>query len=146
MDEKDRKIIDILTEDSSLSSRQISRKTGLPVTTVHNRLKKLREDGIIKRYTIELDHKKLGKTFAALVHVSCNYDVLRSEKSDQHKLAREISRLPGVEKVDIVTGSTDMIVRVRTSDVEEYDTFLFKRLQAIPGIEDTQTFVIINEG
>ena len=146
MDEKDRKIIGILFEDSSLSSRQISRKTGMPVTTVHNRVRRLREEGVIKRYTIETDSRKLGKTFAALIHVSCNYDLLRSAKKDQHQLAAEIRRLPEVEHVDIVTGTSDLVVRARTRDVEDFDRFLFKRLQTIPGISGTRTFVIINEG
>ncbi len=145
MDDKDRKIIGILREDSSLSSRQISRKTGMPVTTVHNRLRKLREDGIIKKYTVILDHRKLGRGFAALIHVSCSYDTLRSGRKDQHQLAAEIMRLPEVEHVDIVTGSTDLIIRVRTEDVESFDRFLFKKLQTMPGIADTKTFVVISE-
>ena len=58
MDEKDEQILQILLINSKLSTHQISKKTGIPITTVHNRIKKLTKKGIIKGYTIVIDHKK----------------------------------------------------------------------------------------
>lgn len=144
MDKKDEKILEILKSDSSLTTRQIAKKTAIPITTIHNRIRKLKKDEIIKQYTIKLDHKKLGKHFLALVLVSCDYKVLREKHKDQHDLVHEMARLPEVEHVEIVTGSVDMVLRVRTKDVEEYDEFLFKKFQVIPGVERTQSLVVIN--
>jgi len=145
MDKKDEKIIEMLKKDSSLSTRRIAAKTGMPVTTVHNRIKKLKAGGIIKAYTVLLDHKKTGKAFAAVIHVSCDYKALMREKKDQHMIADEIKALSEVEHVDIVTGPTDIIVKVRTRNVEAFDSFLFTKLQKIPGISETTTFVVISE-
>jgi len=145
LDEKDLKIIEILKEHSDYTTRQIAKKTLLPVTTIHNRIKKLKKDGIIKKFTVELNHQKLGKSFLVIILVSVDYKSLRELKKDQHQLAKEIGFLPEVEKVDIVTGGTDLIVKARVKDVQEYDHFLLKKFQKISGIDKTQSLVVIHE-
>ncbi len=145
MDEKDEKILQYLKKDSSLTTRQISKKTLLPVTTVHSRIKKMEKDGTIKQYTLKVDHKKLGKTFTAILLISCNYRVLREGRKDQHTLVGELMKFPEVESADIVTGATDIVIKVRTCDVEAFDEFLFKKLQIVPGVEKTQSLVVISE-
>ena len=145
LDEKDKKILEILKENGDYTTRQIAKKTLFPQTTIHNRIKKLRRLGVIKKYTIELDHKKIGRGVGALILVNCEYDSLRAQKKDQHDLAKEILRLPEVEKVDIVTGAIDMVVRVRVRDIEAYDTFLLKKFQRIKGIDRTQSLMVIHE-
>jgi len=145
MDEKDWKIVEILKEHGEYTTRQIAKKTLLPATTIHNRIKKLKEEGIIKKFTLELDSKKIGKQFTAIVLVSCDYKQLREVKKDQHILAKEISMMPEVEKVDVVTGGTDMVVRIRVKDVEEYDQFLLKKFQKIAGVDKTTSMIVIHE-
>jgi len=77
--------------------------------------------------------------------VSMDYKVLRELKKDQHQIAKQISLLPEVESVDVVTGGTDMVVKVRVKDVQEYDHFLLKKFQSLPGIDRTQSLVVIHE-
>ena len=145
LDEKDKRIIEILKEDSSLTIRQVAKKARIPITTTHHRIKKLKEEKFIKKFTIEVDLKKFEKSFAAIILVSCDYKLLREVKKDQHMLAKEISFLPEVEKVDVVTGETDIVVRVRVKDVEEFDYFLLKKFQKISGVDKTQSLIIIHE-
>ena len=145
IDDKDKQIIEILKEHADYSTREIAKKTLLPITTIHNRIQKLKKEKIIENYTVKLNHKKLDKGFSAIILVSVDYKQLREKKKDQHKLAKEISHFPEVDKVDIVTGGTDMVVRVRVKDVEEYDQFLLKKFQNIPGIDRTQSLIVIHE-
>ncbi len=105
----------------------------------------MKEEGFIKRFTIELDPKKFEKTFAAIILVSCDYKSLREIKKDQHMLSKEIGLLPVVEKVDVVTGGTDIVMRVRVKDVEEFDSFLLKKFQKIAGVDKTQSLIVIHE-
>ena len=63
LDDKDKKILQVLKDRGDFTSRQIAKKTLLPVTTVYNRLKKLKEFGVIKKFTVELDQAKLDKGF-----------------------------------------------------------------------------------
>ena len=70
---------------------------------------------------------------------------MRELKKDQHQLVKEIKMLQEVERVDIVTGTTDIVIKVRVKDVEEYDKFLLTKLQKIQGVDKTQSLVVINE-
>lgn len=145
MDTKDEQILSALKEDSSCTTRQISRTTRVPITTVHKRIKKLRSEGIIRKFTIEIDNKKVGKPFSAIILVSCDYKILRELKKDQHMLARELSHLAEVEKIDVVTGVIDIVARIRVRDVEEFDSFLLKKFQKVAGIDRTQSLIVLHE-
>lgn len=145
IDEKDLKVVEALKEDGSLTARGLSKKTKLPIATANNRVRKLKKNGVIKRFTIELDNLKIGKSFCALILVSVDYGLLREMKTDQHQLAKKISVLEEVEQVDVVTGVNDLVVRVRLTDVCAFDEFLLKKFQKIPGIDKTQSLVIIHE-
>ncbi|HLG23465.1 MAG TPA: Lrp/AsnC family transcriptional regulator [Candidatus Nanoarchaeia archaeon] len=145
MDNKDEKILNLLKENSNLKTHQISKKLLIPITTVHNRIKKLQKDGIIKRYTIELDNKKIGKIIAAFIHITVDYRLLKQMKISQHDLAKKIKQNESVEEAAVVTGGTDIIIKVRVKDVDDLDNFVIKVLRNIDGIEKTQTMVILNE-
>ena len=145
LDKKDQLILEVLQEHGDYTTRQIAKKTLLPITTIHNRIKKLRKANIIKKFTIDLDYTKIDKAFSAIILVSFDYKLLRELKKDQHQVAKEMANLPEVGKVDIVTGGTDMVIRVRVKDVAEFDSFLLKKLQKIPGVDRTQSLVVIHE-
>ncbi len=145
MDDKDEKILELLKENSKLTTNQLSKKLLIPVTTIHNRIKKLEQEGIIKRYTLELDNKKLSKTLAAFIHITVDYNRLKQINISQHDLTKKIKQNEAVEEAAMVTGGTDIIIKVRVKSVEELDQFVTKHLRNIEGIEKTQTMVILNE-
>ena len=70
LDEKDKKIIEILKEHGDYTTRQIAKKTLLPTTTIHNRIRKLRKEKIIKNFTVDLDYKQVEQGFSVIVLVS----------------------------------------------------------------------------
>ena len=69
-----------MKENSKLTTHQISKKTLIPITTIHNRIKKLVKEGVIKKYTLELDNKKLGKYLAAYIQINVDYRLLKKIK------------------------------------------------------------------
>src|SRR3989338_5612846 len=146
LDEKKKKIIEKLKEHGDYTTRQIAKKTLLPITTIHHRIKKLKIDKIITRFTIELDNKKIDKGFASYVLISVNLPLLKQKKRSQYDIAKEIGKNYFVEKVDIVSGGTDLVALVRVKDVEEFDTVLLTKLQQIEGIEKTQSLIVIHSG
>ena len=73
LDNKDLKILEVLKVNSRLSTQKIAKKTLIPITTVHNRMKKLEKEGIIKGYTVILDYKKLGKPILSFILISVVY-------------------------------------------------------------------------
>ncbi|MFB6088864.1 MAG: Lrp/AsnC family transcriptional regulator [Candidatus Aenigmatarchaeota archaeon] len=144
LDEKDRKILENLKENSDLTTRQISKRTTIPITTVHNRIKKMEERGIIKKYTIIPDYKKLGKEIAAFILVEVEYPKSKEEFSQEH-VAREIDKYGQVEQVSMVTGETDIVIKVRTESVDKLNYFLTKKLREIEGVDGTETMIVLKE-
>lgn len=144
LDEKDQKIIEILQEHGEYTTRQIAKKTLLPVTTIHNRIKKLRKQGYIKKYTIELDWHKMQRGFLVYVLISANLQILKQKKKTQYDLMNEIKKFYFIERVDVVTGGTDLVALIRVKDVGEFDKCLLTKLQLIEGIERTQSLIVIH--
>jgi len=63
----------------------------------------------------------------------------------QHELARKLRQYDFVEEAAMVTGGTDIIIKVRVRDINELDDFVTKKLRNIDGIEKTQTMIILND-
>ena len=145
IDEKDQQILAVLQEHAEYATRQIAKKTGLPITTIHNRIQKLKKEKIIKRFTVELDHHRLNAGFRAYVLVSVNLALLKQKNKSQYNVAKEIRHFPFVERVDIVSGGTDLVTMIRVKDVAEFDQVLLTKLQRIEGIDKTQSLIVIHE-
>jgi DNA-binding Lrp family transcriptional regulator len=144
MDKKDLKILDILKENADYTTRQIAKKTLLPTTTIHNRIRKLKQEGIIKNFTVNLDQKKVGKGLLVYVLISANLGLLKEKKKTQYDLAKELRKFEFTERVDIVVGGPDVVAVVRVKDVEEYDRILLNKIQLIEGVEKTQSLLVIH--
>lgn len=145
LDEKDKKIIEILKDHGDYTTRQIAKKTLIPATTIHNRITKLKKEGVIKKFTIELDHKKIGTNRVIHILIDANLIWLKQHKQTQYDIAKKIRQFPEVERVDIVSGGADMMVIARCANIDDFDHFLVKRLQPIEGIKHTQSLIVLHE-
>lgn len=146
IDEKDKKIIEILKNHAEYTVRQISKKTLLPITTVHHRIIKLKKEKIITKYTVKLDSKQIDKNFSAYVLINADLKTLKEKKKTQADVIKDIAKFDFVESVAIVSGGFDIIAFVRAKDVDEFNKFLLGKIQNIEGIEKTQSFIVIEEG
>ncbi len=142
---KDASILEILKKNADMSSREISEKTGIPVTTVHNRIMKMKKDGVIKNYTVNLDDKKIGKNIGAIIGITINYTPINGERISQESIAKALFNMYEVEETYILTGSTDIVIKVAVSDVDELNNLVINRLRNIAGIMNTQTAIILKE-
>jgi DNA-binding Lrp family transcriptional regulator len=146
LDNKDIKILEILKEDGSLTSKEISKIVNMPITTVHHRIKKLKENGIIKRYTIELDYEKLNYPVSAYILIEVDYDQLKKENITQHELIARFKKYDEITQAEIITGEMDIIIKVRTKTIKQLDNFIVRILRNINGIHKTKTILVLNEG
>jgi Lrp/AsnC family leucine-responsive transcriptional regulator len=143
LDSNDWAILDLLKENSKYTTSQIAKRLVIPITTVHNRIKKLELLGIIKGYTVVLDHDKLGKGVVAYVLISVVYRTPMGTRVVQEDVAREIKSI-GAEEASIVAGGTDIIAKVRAKDVHELNDFVTKKLRNIDGVDKTQTMIVLS--
>jgi len=137
LDAKDDRILRELVRDGRMSVVEIADRLDLPRATVQERLKKMVESGVIRRFAAIPDYAKTGKQVMAYVFVTFGSEWGLS----QRKLAEEISRIPGVHEVSVISGEWDMLLKVRASSVEEIGRLVVDRLRATKGIAKTETCV-----
>ena len=142
LDDKDYRLLNILKENAKLTTKQIAKKTGMPITTAHNRIKKLERSGIIERYSVIMSHKLLGDVIAYVL-VSVMYHLPSGVVTDQAALAKKGRENEFVEEASIIAGRSDLLVKVRTKTIDELNEFVIKFLRSIPGIERTETLVVL---
>lgn len=145
LDKKDLAILDELKVDSKLPIKKIAAKVKVPITTVHNRIKKMEREGVIKNYTVKVDSRLLGKSMAAYILITVDYKLLKQINSTQYELAKRVKANPLVEEASMVTGATDIMIKVRVADIEQLSDFVTKLLRNVDGVEKTQTAVILTE-
>ena len=122
---KDVKILDALQENARLGVKQVARKTGIPITTVFNRIKSLESKGIIKGYSLEIDKKKLGKEIEAYILINIAYD----SELHQDKFSLELKALPEVDECYVISGATNILVKVSTTDIDSLNDFIIHNLR-----------------
>jgi len=135
LDETDVKILEALTLDARLSSRQIARKCNISIGTALARIRKMEDEGIIKGYTVLLDQEKLGYELTVISEITVS-------KGRLLEMENEIARLPNVVCVYDVTGLTDAFIIAKFKTREELSRFT-KRLLAMPYVERTNTHVVL---
>ena len=145
LDEKDFAIIELLKKDAQLTTSKISKATRIPITTVHNRIKKLAQTGIIKNFTISLDQEKIGKSISAYILLTVNQNLVSGKKISQQSIAAKIKEMGEIESVDITTGATDMILKVRCSNIRALNSLITSKLRQISGVDKTQTMMVLEE-
>lgn len=145
INEKDLKILDKLKQDSKKTIAHISAATGIPVTTVHNRIKKMEKKGVIKRYTLELNHEILGNNLTAYLLVHTTTMLANGLKVSQEDIAREIKALQKLETVELLAGHGDILAKIRVKDVNELNEKIMQQIRKIDGIDKIQTMIVLNE-
>ncbi len=142
MDLTDAELVRELEADGAITRKKLARKLRLPLTTVHNRIKRMEREGIIKGYRAIIDKKKIGKGIGAFIDVNVNYIF---PDFSQQEIAKKIASMEEVEDVAIITGSTDLQIKAFVSSTDELNEFLTKKLRAIKGVDKTNTAVILQE-
>ena len=119
LDEMDRKILAALQEDASLSLDEIARRVGSSKTPVWNRIRRMKEAGVILRTTALLDAEALGleACFFVLVRTS------EHEADWQRRFLDVLRRRPEVLEAHRLAGDIDYILKVRVKNARAYDTF-----------------------
>ncbi|MBI4440019.1 Lrp/AsnC family transcriptional regulator [Candidatus Woesearchaeota archaeon] len=145
MDETDLKILNALKENSKRSVRDISKITGIPSTTIHSRISRLKREGIIRRYTIDVDMEKLGRVTTAYVMLLLNPQAFRKIKHPENEVTDELLKYPIVEEAATITGNRDAIIKIRAKDINELDEFIVD-LRSKDMIVRTETQVVLHEG
>ena len=135
IDEKDKIILAELKKNARNSTKNIATKVKIPRVTVHDRIKKMIERGIIKSFNVTIDYKKIGLSTEVFIFVS----FLFNPEVSQRELARRIAQLPGVSEVHIISGEYDLLLKIRGKSLEEIGKLVVDKLRQLKGVGRTLT-------
>ncbi|MFF5447363.1 Lrp/AsnC family transcriptional regulator [Streptomyces sp. NPDC012888] len=129
MDGIDRAIVERLQQDAGQSYAALGAAVGLSAGAAHERVRKLRERGVIRRTTVEVDPAAVGSGVLAFVTVdACAW---------MGDSAEAFAAIPEIQEAHIIAGSAAVLVKVRTATTEQLQDVL-RRLYAIDGVSGTQ--------
>jgi len=132
IDNKDSKIIDALKHDSRAPIREIAKKTRIRPSTVHQRIQKLIENGVIEKFTIKLNNREVGENFIVFMLVKGG----TTEYIDENILGDN-----HVKEVFGITGEYDLLIKLKFGNVEEFHDFVLKFRKGRKEIQSTLTMV-----
>ena len=136
LDEIDVGILKMLQEDCRISLEQIAEKLGAPKSTIHYRIKRLEEEGVIEGYYAKVNLEKLGKNYLTVTFVRAKYGPGYHEKVGQR-----LSEIPGVWGIYFIFGENDFVILTRSKDREDYMRKL-EKIMDMPEIERTNTQIV----
>ena len=128
-------LLRLLAERADRSYAELSELVHLSVPAVHERVKRLRRDGVIQRTVARLDGEKIGCPLLAFIHVMI-------EGRGQAELIPALGKLADVEEIHTATGDTCLILKTRCSGPASLEKLLSRILQ-IDGIRSTHSYVVL---
>ena len=136
IDDLDRRILEELLRNSKRSYRQLADELGIAPGTVLKRIKDMESNGIIKGYSVVVDHSKLGSQIIALVEII-------SSGGKLEEMGKKLSKLENIYGVYETTGSPDAIIIGKFKDTDELGKFA-RYLLGLPSVSRTNTHVVLN--
>ncbi|WP_399933160.1 Lrp/AsnC family transcriptional regulator [Streptomyces kanamyceticus] len=134
MDDVDRKLLAALQRDATTAYAALGKEVGLSAGAAHERVRKLRERGVIRRTTVEVDPAALGRHVLAFVMVE--------SAAWMGDSADAFAAIPEIQEAHVIAGSASVLVKVRAATTEQLQDVL-RRLYAIEGVSGTQATVAL---
>ncbi len=140
LDDLDIQIIDILQLEGRLPVTQIGVRIEVPHTTVRDRIQRLEDEGVIEGYAAVINPAKLGYLLSCLVQVTVE------QKMDLEETLAVLRRIDEVTEFLVLTGETDIAVRVHARDIDHLRDIIYHKIKSIPGFLRSNTQVVLASG
>lgn len=139
LDKLDLLILDEMGNNANISYAELGKKLFVSAGTIHVRIKKLQESGVVTGTGLFVDMKRLGYDITAFVGIYL-------EKSSLYdSVASQLMKIPEIVRLNYTTGNYSMFIEVVCRDMTELKKVLHDELQKIKGIERTETFISLDE-
>ena len=127
LDETNKKILNILQRDDKISYQEMSDKLKMAASTIHNRVKHMENEGIIKRYSAVVDPYKVGFNSIALIGLSVDIHKM-------NEIAEKLSSFDEIHMVAVASGDHDIIIQMLSRDDKALWKFINKNIKTIDGV------------
>ncbi|NHL01310.1 Lrp/AsnC family transcriptional regulator [Flavobacterium sp. F339] len=141
LDVIDKKILELVQNDSKKTTKELSIKLNLSVTAVYERVRKLEREGIIEKYVAIVNKSKVEKGFL----VFCHLKLIQHSREYIQIFEKEVAQLSEVVECYHVSGDYDYILKIVVKDMEAYRQFLINKLTSLSHIGSTHSTFMIDE-
>jgi DNA-binding Lrp family transcriptional regulator len=138
LDDVDRHIIAELTRDGRMSVTQVAQNVHISRAHAYTRIARLTSEGVLTKFTALVDPIKAGLKSSA-------YVTLKVSQHSWRELREQLKAIPEVHHIALVGGDFDVILLVRAIDNTDLRRVIFDQLQSMPGVLDTQTFLVFED-
>jgi Lrp/AsnC family transcriptional regulator for asnA, asnC and gidA len=139
IDNVDLKILSLLSQDAKTPYTEIAKKVFVSGGTVHVRMKKLEDMGIVKGANLAIDYAKLGYDVQAFLGIYLQKNSMYEEVADM------LMAIPEIVSINYTTGAYSIFVKLICRDTKHLRDVLHDKIQKIDGIERTETFISLEE-
>ena len=141
IDAADRRILRLLQEDGRITNQELAKRAGLSPAACFDRVRRLRERGVILGFTALLDPRALDAALMIFVEVLLD----RTTDDVFAAFAGHVRAVPQVIECHMVAGGFDYLLKVRVADMAAYRAFLGEVLATMPGVRETRTYAVLEE-
>lgn len=138
IDQVDQQILTLLVDNARMPFSEIAKKIHVAPGTVHSRMKRLEEVGIVNGATLRLNYERLGLKFIAYI------GIYLSQTSDSEEVMEKLVEIPEVTVAHLVTGQYSIYCKIRCRDTRHAKTVIYK-LNSIEGIVRTESIISLEE-
>ncbi|WP_144921432.1 Lrp/AsnC family transcriptional regulator [Halorubrum salsamenti] len=137
LDETDRAILRILQEDARTPFSEVARRIDMSSATVHDRVNRMEDAGVIEGYHASIDPKAVGYGVSAFVG-------LRVEQGREEDALEQLREIDGVREIHLTTGEWDVMLKVVAADTDSLRELMFDRVAEMEGFSRSQTMIILS--
>ena len=139
LDKLDYKILNILQEDNTIAIKDLAERIGLSFTPTYERVKSLKNNGIIKKYVAIVDREKVVYELVAY----CNVTIKNKSVEILRDFEEKLNKCPEIVEVVSVSGVYDYMIKIVTKNIKEYNDFVEKTFTNYPHIGDYHSSIVL---
>ncbi|HBR12416.1 MAG TPA: AsnC family transcriptional regulator [Chryseobacterium sp.] len=141
LDKKDKLILQLLQDDSTMSVKEISEKIGLTFTPTYERIKNLEKQGVIEKYVAILNREKLGINIV----VYCNVRLKEQSQKTLQDFEDYITAYDEVQEIISLSGEYDYMLKILSTDINSYNSFAVNVISNSPHIGQYHSSIVLHE-
>ncbi len=133
LDETDLKLLSLLLKDARATLKSLAAEVGLSAPAVSERMARMQHEGVVRGYRVDIDWRTLGYTLTAYLSVVIRVGTPRDQ------VLLELQEVPEVEEVSVVTGASDLIIRIRCTGFDHLKHIIAEHIWARTDLDFTET-------
>lgn len=139
VDNVDLRILEILRDDAKKPFTEVARKVNVSQGTIHVRMNKMEDAGIVEKTTLKINYAKLGYDITAFIGIFLEKSALYD------KVVARLKEIDEITSIHYTTGNYSMFVKIHCRDTNHLKEVLHDKMQQVDGIERTETMISLEE-